>query len=164
MPWTTSRDQVELPADDPHRTWDRQRACACERTGTASRLVEVSPRPRGGTMTMRYGIPGVDGRRGRSECRIEGASLEENGADMPQRLSRGNATGSRPFKDTDTPDVHRVRQGRLPRSPRAPIIVERRKTTNEGRSGSARPSSQRHLECVGGTPTLGGGEKKRGRV
>ncbi len=67
-------------------------------------------------------------------------------------------------KDTDTPDVHRVRQGRLPRSPRAPIIAGVERHCNDDRPGSDPVEQSATSSSVGGPPSLGGGEKKQGRV
>ena len=42
-----------------------------------TRLMEVLPRPRGGTVSIRCGIHGVDGHQGRFECRIKASVLLE---------------------------------------------------------------------------------------
>ena len=42
-----------------------------------TRLMQVLPRPRGGTVSIRCGIHGVDGHQGRFECRIKASVLLE---------------------------------------------------------------------------------------
>jgi hypothetical protein len=70
MPWTTSRDQVEQPADA--HTGRGTATCMCVQTCRHSVKVGGSlAKTARGTMTKKYGIPGVDGHRGRSECRTE---------------------------------------------------------------------------------------------
>jgi hypothetical protein len=128
-----------------------------------SKYVEVLPRPRGGSGAERPEIHATDGRHGSTECQVtqrhRSKGMERTMQNVP--MKRGIATGRRSHsKDTDTPEVHRVRQGRLPRSPRAPIVadVERHCTNDRPTLRPGRPVSD-ILEC-GGDPHHSGEESR----
>jgi hypothetical protein len=117
-------------------------------------------------MSIKQGIHETDGSHGRSECQaIEGHCSKRMGRKCQQRPPRGNAVGTQPFEE------HRHARS-APGKVGSPTEITANADHRQEPKGKrmrigpvqpGRPVSDAS-SVLGGTPMLGGGEKKRGRI